>query len=411
MSKIKTVTLQEDIIEKLKNTKMSHLKIEELSVMIVAIFGYKQKFQESQFLLKQQQLEEKLQSFYTNLIQVNQFVNKNKGFLGFFKQSDEIKMKQQEIYREVKELYQQTINFFEDSSHITASSYTKEKQVIDQDFIEIQIIITVNHPKFLPIKSELNSILLQAPYSDVYESVILRRKLIRKVKEKTKQILDQDQIKYLDKFNEKKSNTQVFVVSYSRQNQTTEISSEIYPYVITTNNQQNRIYLCKGMKLKFFPQQTLIVMDTNTKNENLTNFSGVTQYTINQPLNNNIQIADYAYIKFEYFEVDQDLEEKQQKISKEQHEPLKGTIFEFYLNNSKQQISDTIPLINATLYHQQAEGFYILPNKTETQNFYKLYYKNYMHTKQQEYNFGLQISKKGWIQIETQKSKAKRLNL
>ncbi|CAD8083856.1 unnamed protein product [Paramecium primaurelia] len=411
MSKIKTVILQEDIIVKLQNTKMSHLKIQELNDMIVKIFGYKQKFQENQFLLKQQQLEERLQLFYTNLIQVNEFVNKNKGFLGFFKQSDEIKMKQQEIYREVKELYQQTINFFEDSSHITASSYTQKKQVIDQDFIEIQIIITVNHPKFLPIKSELNSILLQAPYSDVYESVVLRRQLMSKIKEKTKQILDQDQIRYLDKFNEKKKNTQVFVVSYSRENQTTEISSEIYPYIITTNNQQNRIYLCKGMKLKFFPQQTLIVLDTNTKNENLTNFSGVTQYTNNQPLNNNIQIADYAYIKFEYFEVDQDLEEKQQKISKEQHEPLKGTIFEFYLNNSKQQISDTIPLINATLYHQQTEGFYILPNKTETQNFYKLYYKNYMHTKQQEYNFGLQISKKGWIQIETQKSKAKRLNL
>lgn len=41
------------------------------------------------------------------------------------------------------------------------------------------------------------------------------------------------------------------------------------------------------MKLRFFPKQTLVVLETNTKNQFMSHFSGVREKN-NKPLNNEI---------------------------------------------------------------------------------------------------------------------------
>ncbi|CAK87523.1 unnamed protein product (macronuclear) [Paramecium tetraurelia] len=405
-------TLQANLIDKLENSKMTPQKITELIKMVQDICASSIEFQDVQFKRKEIELEDKLKLIDNDLIQLIELNKKKRGFMNFFSNNNEIIEKQQEICSKILEFFNETQSYFQDCALITSSAFVRQKQYIDIDFINIETNFIVNHPKFLPIKSKMNLMLKKDLYTDVYELDIYKRDLIKKIIDKAQQPLNETQIQYLEQFDKKINNQFVFKVSYSRQTQLLALLLENGPYIITTNPEQNRIYLCKGMSLKFFPNQTLKVLETNLNVEIKQHFQGVT-VSNGEPLNQNVQIANYGYIKFWYQEIDTKME-KQQTVNKDKNEqqpmpmPSKGSTFEFYLKNSSQSLADTVPSIHATLYHD-TEGFYILPIKTEFQTYYHLYYDNYIQIETEKYNFGFQIKGKGWIQVITEKMKSEHI--
>ncbi|CAD8186827.1 unnamed protein product [Paramecium octaurelia] len=399
--------LQTSIVDKLQISKMTPKKMVDLKAMIESICVSLIKFQDVSFKRKEMEIEDKLQSIENDLIQIIELNKQKRGFMKLF-QKDEIPEKIQCICQQISELYYEIDLYFSDSSLITSSAFVREKQYIDVDHINIDTNIIVNHPKFLPIKSKANLMLKKDRYTDAYELDVYKKDLMKKIKDKAQQQLTKTQNEYLEQFDKEKTNQFVFKVSYARETKFLALLLENNPYIITTNPGQNRIYLCKEMTLKFFPNQTLKVLETNLNSEIKENFQGVTQ-SYDEPLNQNVQIANYGYIKFWFQEIDTEMGKKQQTVNndkiQQQTTPSKGSTFEFYMKNSSQSLADTIPSIHATLYHD-AEGFYILPIKTEFQNYYYLYYDNYIQISAEKYNFGFQIKGKGWIQIITEKTKS-----
>ncbi|CAD8093948.1 unnamed protein product [Paramecium sonneborni] len=398
--------LIDQIKDKLKFSKINALKLQELDHMLNQIQSSKQQYEENKLITRLQTVENKLSEISNLLAELTLLIKKKSGFLQYFKLSPDIQSIQLKCCEEIKILYYDTSKHLEDCPLITISTYTQQKQMIDTDFIKIITLIKINHPKIFPIKYGLNLMLRQGIYSEIYEIEVLRRDLIKKIIEKTFNNLDEHQKQYLLQFDKKKHNYQLFKAEYSISSKICAFTSEFFPYVITAYQNQNIIYLCKDMKLKFFPNHFLTVLETNTKNQDLDNFSTVSDS--NDEKNKNIlKIANYGYIKFQYSNIDQQQEEIQNNEQKPEQQVLIN--YEFYLKNSNIFLLDYIPQINAQLFHDN-NGFYILPEKTPIQNYYYLFYKKQLQTKAKEFKIGLQLKGTGWIYIETEKNKAERHN-
>ncbi|CAD8181598.1 unnamed protein product [Paramecium pentaurelia] len=396
------ISLKDEILNKLQNSSINPVLLKDLIDMINVIFQYKQQYQEFQFQEKNIMLEERLEQLSTDLTSLIELIKAQSRISVFFKmQNSDIQNAQQAIRQVILTLHSDVNNFFESFQFITLSAYTKSKLVINLDLITFNTTIKLYHPKVIPIKSNMNLILKQGFHDEIFELAVLKKDLLMKIKEKAVQKLDKIQEKYLEK---NATHVQAFIKEYSKSTQITTFFSENHPYVITTEN-QNRIYLCKGMKLVFFPNQTLIVLETNTKNQNLKHFSTVLQED-NQNKTNCINIPGYGYISFLHKEINQVFQKGFQQSIKDMPDGIlsEGTTSTFFLNKSHISMSSNFPLINATLYHDN-NGFYMLPIKTKMQNYYYLYYDKQIQTKSDKYIIGLQIKGKGWIQITAEKEK------
>ncbi|CAD8080561.1 unnamed protein product [Paramecium primaurelia] len=396
------ISLKDEILNKLQNSSINPVLLKDLIDMINVIFQYKQQYQEFQFQEKNIMLQERLEQLSTDLTSLIELTKAQSRIQVFFKmQNSDIQNAQQAIRQLILTLHSDVNHFFESFQFITLSAYTKSKLVINLDLITFNTTIKLYHPKMIPIKSNMNLILKQGFRDEIFELAVLKKDLLMKIKEKAVQKLDQIQEKYLKK---NATDVQAFIKEYSKSTQITTFFSENHPYVITTEN-QNRIYLCKGMKLVFFPNQTLIVLETNTKNQNLKHFSTVLQED-NQNKTNFINIPGYGYISFLHKEINQVFQKGFYQSIKDMSDGIlsEGKTSTFFLNKSHISMSPNFPLIKATLYHDK-NGFYMLPIKTKMQNYYYLYYDKQIQTKSDKYIIGLQIKGKGWIQITAEKEK------